>query len=144
MPDDVEAIAVLRDRRKHPRVDHKFGVRFRPLTDGEAYAQLGDIQKNNAKAGPEMNQGSTQDISLGGICLRGEKGMLAESLAPGSFLDLLIDMAGQPVHCLGTVVWFKGSVEHGFYAGVAFMGLDEESLSKVEATIATVLKGSSI
>jgi hypothetical protein len=39
MADDLEAIAVLRDRRKHPRVDHRFGVHFRPLTDSEAFEQ---------------------------------------------------------------------------------------------------------
>lgn len=91
-----------------------------------------------------MHQGTTQDISLGGICLRGEKGMLAVPLAQGSFLDMLIDLAGQWVHCVGTVVWFKRSAEGGFYAGVAFMGLDEASLSRVEGSIASILKGSSI
>jgi c-di-GMP-binding flagellar brake protein YcgR len=102
------------------------------------------MQQVNAKADPEMHQGTTQDISLGGICLRGEKGMLAVPLAQGSFLDMLIDLAGQWVHCVGTVVWFKRSAEGGFYAGVAFMGLDEASLSRVEGSIASILKGSSI
>ncbi len=137
-----DATAIFHDRRKHERVDLHFSVHFHVLDESEALNQVDRLESKNRALAPRMHSAHTADISLGGMGMHGNLHLLDEPLQENSLLDLVIDLPGSPVHCVGTVAWFETPDADDFQAGVAFIELDREALGSVEKAIAEVLENS--
>ncbi|MBP6920615.1 MAG: PilZ domain-containing protein [Candidatus Omnitrophica bacterium] len=68
---------------------------------------------------PVYENGTSKDISQGGLCLETKK-----SLPQGSILRLEFDLPGDPpehIQALGRVVWQRTGVEGTFSTGIKFL-----------------------
>ncbi|MFA5100228.1 MAG: PilZ domain-containing protein [Candidatus Omnitrophota bacterium] len=88
------------ENRQHPRIEVSTKVKFAVVI-------------------PVYENGTSKDISQGGLCLDTNK-----SLAQGSILRLEFDLPGEPpehIQALGKVVWQRTNMEGTFSTGVKFL-----------------------
>jgi hypothetical protein len=88
------------DQRQHPRIQVSTKVKFAVVI-------------------PVYDNGSSKDISQGGLCLDTNK-----SLPQGSILRLEFDLPGEPpehIEALGKVVWQRTNAEGSFATGIKFL-----------------------
>jgi hypothetical protein len=88
------------DNRQFPRMDVNTAVKFSVVI-------------------PVYDNGTSKDISQGGLCLETNK-----SLAQGSILRLEFDLPGEPpehIQALGKVVWQRTNMEGTFSTGIKFL-----------------------
>ncbi|MFA6385096.1 MAG: PilZ domain-containing protein [Candidatus Omnitrophota bacterium] len=68
---------------------------------------------------PSFENGTSKDISQGGLCLETHK-----SMAQGSILRLEFDLPGDPpehIQVLGKVVWQRTNMDGAFSTGIKFL-----------------------
>jgi hypothetical protein len=88
------------DNRQFPRMDVNTSVKFSVVI-------------------PVYDNGTSKDISQGGLCLETHK-----SLAQGSILRLEFDLPGDPpehIQALGKVIWQRTNAEGTFSTGIKFL-----------------------
>jgi hypothetical protein len=88
------------DNRQHPRIEVSTKVKFSVVI-------------------PVYDNGTSKDISQGGLCLDTNK-----SLAQGSILRLEFDLPGEPpehIQALGKVVWQRTNEQGTFSTGIKFL-----------------------
>jgi hypothetical protein len=132
------AIATLHDRRVQKRADLHYNMHFKILDESEALNQVGKLESKNRAADPKTYSADMNNISLGGI---GIHGLLNEPLKEDSLLEIIIELPGSSVRCVGTVVWLE-KFGDTFTAGIAFLEMDRDALSRVEKVISEALKNS--
>ena len=99
IPESTES-AQNTDNRQHPRVDVSTKVKFSVVI-------------------PVYDNGTSKDISQGGLCLETNK-----SLPQGCILRLEFDLPGNPpehIQALGKVVWQRTNMEGTFSTGIKFL-----------------------
>jgi hypothetical protein len=92
--------AANQDNRQHPRIEVATKVKFSVVI-------------------PVYDNGTSKDISQGGLCLETNK-----SMAQGSILRLEFDLPGEPpehIQALGKVVWQRTNMEGTFSTGIKFL-----------------------
>ncbi|MDH4219859.1 MAG: PilZ domain-containing protein [Candidatus Aminicenantes bacterium] len=92
------------EMRKYPRRSFVTGVSYRVVVDYKTMI-------------PSKDDGLTQNISDGGLCL-----ILNRELPPGAILELTFDLPkedSEPITTRVKVIWQK-KIEKGFLTGVKF------------------------
>jgi hypothetical protein len=122
----------------------KFSVCVRILDEAEALEQFEKMESKNKVANPQAFVGDTFDISKGGLGIYIDSGSLAGPLEKDGLVEMVMNLPGSKVRCLGTVAWIINMDAHRVKAGIAFVELDKEALGHVERIIAECLNNSRI
>ncbi len=132
----IEGLAAVvpsaRQRRRHRRRDLCFRVAFNVLPDSDAHHLLETVLPPDARPAAEDGELYTENVSLGGLCLRAWAGPdRAEAVREGDLLRIEIHppRVEARVRCLGRVAWVEQDRPTGsLRAGVTFVAVNPRDL----------------